>query len=146
MRKITSRDIQVFVAGVFAIEELHGLISLPQNLAHGGEDIARPIASIAAALALPLGVAVLAGSQLAVRLAQVYLGLILVCGCVALLLVTSVLRSQAFHIAFVRSYTAALLITAILLALLLWSRSRRFATTAPNQSLEPTAGRRDAHI
>jgi hypothetical protein len=126
MRKITGRDIQVFVGGAFAFEGLNGLIALPYHLGHSGGDSGRPIASIVAALALPLGLGVFAGGSLGVRLIQIYLWVLLICCCVALLTTASILGLRAFDIPLIRSITLGLLINIILLTLLLWSRSRRF--------------------
>jgi hypothetical protein len=125
MRRLTARDIQVFVAGALALDGLHALIRLPYYLTLGG-DVGRLIASVVGGLALPLGIGILMESALALRLTQIYLWVGATAGCIALLSGAAVLRLAILRIPFVQSYTVDFLIVAILLVLLVWSKSRRF--------------------
>jgi hypothetical protein len=125
MVKITARDFQVFVAGGLALKGFSALIGFAHGLAVGA-DTRETIIWAMIALLLPLGVGILLGSALALRCAQIYLWVAVVCG--AVVLAASGLPLGTISLPFVSAYSVAAY--AIFLALLLWSKSRRFANAS----------------
>jgi len=139
MSKITARDVQVFVAGALTSVGFHALIRVGYNvmIAWNARDAT---AWAMVGLLFPFGIGVLLGSALALRLAQIYLW-IQVCAGFAVI-AGGAFNLETFRVPFPGAYALGVVLDTILLALLLWSKSRRFAPrTTPNQSLESTAGR-----
>jgi hypothetical protein len=144
MRRITSGDLQVFAAGAIALDGFHALIQLPRHLAfsNGFPEI---LSSIIATLGLPLAIGILVGSQVAFRLTQILLCVMVVLGCITLAATAVVLRVAIFHNVFWLQFSRALLVSAILLGLAFWSISKRRAEQrTPNHATQPTAGPSDA--
>jgi hypothetical protein len=139
MRRITSGDLRMFVAGAIALDGLHAFIQLPRHLAFSN---AAPeiLISIIGTLGLPLAIGILIGSKLAFRLTQILLGVMVVSGGITL----AVLRGTIFHNEFWLQFSRSLLVCAILLGLVFWSISKRRAEQrTPNHAMQPTAGRSD---
>jgi hypothetical protein len=125
MRTITARDIQVFVAGALASGGFHALISLVYNIRHGW-NARDAFAWAMVGLLLPLGIGVLLRSQFALFLTQIYLWIVAVGGIIAFV-VSDLLQLGAFRIQFLGAYAVGIGLDCVLLALLLWSKSGRFA-------------------
>jgi hypothetical protein len=125
MRTITARDIQVFVAGALASAGFHAVISLVYNIGHGWN--AREVFAWAmVGLLLPLGIGILLRNHLALLLTQIYLWIVVIGGIIAPV-VSGLLQLGAFRIRFLGAYAAGVGLDCVLLALLLWSKSGRFA-------------------
>jgi hypothetical protein len=119
MIKISAKDAQVFVAGAMALWGFRALIWLPSELVFGhGVYI---FASILTALALPLGVAMLAGKPQAVHWIQVYLWFNLIAGFLVIVGTFIPLGSKALK--YITSVAPDMLVCIVLLWLLC---SRRF--------------------
>jgi hypothetical protein len=125
MSKLSRRDIELFVAGALALIGFRALIGLPYYFAASTPMIGvRFITSLLTALALPIGIAILLGRASAIFCAQIYLWVVIVAACVAI--------PVYYH--FVPDHSAGLmwrvipelLVAVVLLALIFWSRSRRF--------------------
>jgi len=124
MRKITARDIQVFVAGALSSTGFHALIRVAYSATLAG-NIRDTFAWAMVGLLLPCGIGIFLGSTLALRLTQIYLCIMVVFGVVALI-AGGIFRLRPFHVPLTWAYVVGIALDAILLALLLWSRSRRF--------------------
>ena len=125
MRKITGRDIQVLVAGALASGGFHAWIGFAHDVAIGGDSGA--IFSWAMiGLTFPMGIGILLRSGLALQSAQLYLWFMTVGGGIALI-ASGIVKLGTFHIPFVGAYGVGVAADAILLALLYWSKSSRFA-------------------
>jgi len=125
MRKITARDLHVVVAGALASTGFHALINVGYGIA------AHRFTSDTAtwgyiALLLPLSIAVLFYSKVALLVTQIYLG-ITVIGELGAFVSSQILKSKKFHIQYSGAFVTGGIFDAILLALLLWSKSRRFS-------------------
>ena len=144
MRRITSGDLRMFVAGAIALDGFHALIQLPRHLAFSN-GLPEILISITATLGLPLAIGILIGSQLAFRLTQILLCVMVVLGCITLAGVAAALRGAIFHNVSWLPFSRSLLVCAILLGLVFWSISKRRAEQrAPNHAMQPTAGDSDA--
>ena len=127
MTKITSRDIEVFAAGAFALWGALALLWLPSHLfdpIHNMWWFSRLVSSIITGLALPLGVAILFGKAQVIRLTQIYLWLLLILGCIAT--VGIVVPPDSKAVSMIGVIAPDMLICIILLWLFSLSRSRRF--------------------
>ena len=144
MRRITSRDLRMFVAGAIGLDGFHALFHLPRHLAFSN-DLSDILISIIGILGLPLAIGILIGSQLAFRLTQILLGVMVVLGCITLAGVAAALRGAIFHNVSWLPLSRSLLVCAILLGLVFWSISkRRVEQRTPNHAMQPTAGSSDA--
>ena len=127
MNKISRRDVEVFVAGVFALWGFRVLIWLPSDFISPIQNFmwfVRIVSAVVTGLALPLGVAIFVGSQRAILLAKIYLWLVLAIGgidVVILICARSILGSKALTL--VGSFAPDMLVCIILLWFLY---SRRF--------------------
>jgi hypothetical protein len=144
MSKLPTRDVQVFVAGAFALWGFRALIWLPS-------DFLAPIQSfvwftriggaVVTGLALPLGVAILFGNRRALFLTKIYLWLVLIVGVLSAVsiyydkLVIGVPLSWHAVMQITGGIAPDLLVCIVLLWFLC---SRRFRQT-PNNSLQATA-------
>ena len=123
MRSPTGREIEVFVGGALALDGLHILVafvrgSIPMS------DHSSFVAGVIAALAFPLGIAILVKSIFAVRVAYIYLGLVILLWC-AVLIALHIHGIAVFQYAWIRRTSISCAIQLILLLLLVWSRSGR---------------------
>jgi hypothetical protein len=125
MSKLSKRDIQLFVAGAFALIGFRALIGLPYYFTVSTPMIGvRIVSSLLTALALPVGIAMLMGRASAILLAQIYLWVIVASGCVVIPVFYYFVPGQFGGILW-RS-VPELLVALVLLALIFWSRSGRF--------------------
>jgi NADH:ubiquinone oxidoreductase subunit 6 (subunit J) len=126
-----ARQVQVFVGGAIAVIGSRALIWIPRSLI--AQDGVYFVAGVLVGLGLPLGVAMLRGRPLALRVAEVYL-LLGVVGMCALFVVSrlNILPPSAPQISW-RSLPD-LLIPLVLLVLLLWSRLQH-----NQEDVEPSA-------
>lgn len=126
MSKFSTRDIQLFVAGALALIGYRALIGLPYDFTTTGpvQIGVRVVISFITALALPIGIAVLAERALAILLAQIYLWVKFVLGCVVIPVYYYAVPVQSQGL--VLMGVPELLVPVVLLALIFWSRSRRF--------------------
>jgi hypothetical protein len=124
MRSPTGREVQVFVAGALALDGLHTLIAFMRGLIPTSDRTALA-AGLIAALALPLGIAILMKSTFALRIAYIYLGLAILLACVTVVGALCITGTAIFHYSWVRRFSTAVVIQLILLLLLVWSCSRR---------------------
>jgi hypothetical protein len=123
MSKLSSRDIQMFVAGAFAVAGFLDFYWLPyyifakpntyESFSHG-----------VAALALPLGIGIFLDSARAMLLTQIYLWLEVIAACVAILLVRFMPTPSPLHLSWRNG--SDMIIKMVLLGLIIWSRSNRF--------------------
>jgi len=142
MSKIPTREVQVFVAGAFALWGFRALIWLPSDFLAPIQNfvwftrIGILAGAVMSSLALPLGVAILVGSKRAILLTKIYLWVFFVLGVadiVGMFIMWSLLGSKALtHIG---SVAPNMLVCIVLLWFLC---SRRFRQT-PNNSLQATA-------
>jgi len=135
MSKITTREVQVFVAGAMALWGFRVLIWLPSEFfvpTHNFFWFVRIVSSVITGLALPLGVAILVGRPRAIRLTQIYLWLFLVIGFIDMIGFLVPLGSKALR------YIAAISPDMLVCIVLLWLLSSRRFRQTPNTALEPT--------
>lgn len=124
MSKLSTRDIELFIAGALALIGFRALIWLPFFFSASTPMIGvRLISSLLTALALPIGIAILLGRASAILCAQIYLWVILVSGCVAIPVYDHFIPENSGG--FVRRSIPELLVAVALLVLIFWSRSRR---------------------
>ena len=139
MSKIPSREVQVFVAGAFALWGFRALIWLPSDFLAPIQNFVwftRIAGAVVTSLALPLGVAIFIGSKRAILLTKIYLWLVLVLGGADMVVLGcegSILGPKALTL--IGSFAPDMLVCIVLLWLLC---SRRFRQT-PNNSLQATA-------
>jgi hypothetical protein len=143
--KVTSRGLQLFVAGALAVKGWSAWVGFAYSLSVGSGRTAVIWALVG--IALPMAFGLLIGSRVMVRVVQIYLLFYVIGGIV--MIATGGPRDPRYPHAFsMMAFSIGVCEDAILLILLLWSTSKSLTNTtySPNQSLEPTAGRRDAHI
>jgi hypothetical protein len=136
--KLSARNIQMFVAGAFVLPAFRTLIWLPYYFAFTWHNVFAISASI---LVLLLGVGISIGGQRALFWARFFLWIGLLGATMNLYLSTfqkfGLLLSQP-HQSLYRSI-ADFFTVILLLWLLVWSRSKRFADDRmPDAALEPT--------
>ena len=143
--KITSRGLQLFVAGALAVKGWSAWVGFAYSLSVGSMRTAVIWALVG--IALPMALGLLIGSRVLVRVVQIYL-LFYVIGAIVMISAGGPRDPRYPHAFSMMAFIIGVCEDAILLILLLWSTSKSLtnATYSPNQSLEPTAGRRDAHI
>jgi hypothetical protein len=127
MRKISARDIQIFVAGVLAYLGFQSLVWIPYEVVYAQDSI-HIIASIVAGVGLLLGAGIVAGNIRALRWAQIFLSVCVLGAavniCLSVFEMNHVLQ-KAPHMSLYRSIFD-FLTNVILLWLLVWSRSKHF--------------------
>ncbi len=141
-RKLTSRGLQVFVAGALAVKGFSAWIGFGWSLWVGSWRTAVIWALVGVNLLMAVGL--LIGTRSMVRVVQIYLLFIVIIG--MLLAATGGPRDPRYPHAFsMAAYIIGVCEDTILLTLLLWSTSKALSNTthSPNQSLHPTAGRSD---
>jgi uncharacterized protein YhhL (DUF1145 family) len=144
-RKVTSRGLQLFTAGALASKGFSAWIGFAYSLSVGSTATALIWALVGVNLLMALGL--LIGTRTTVRVVQGYLLFYVIIGIIVV--TTGGPKDPRYpHIFSMTAYVIGVCEDVILLILLLWSTSKALtsATYSPNQSLEPTAGRRDAHI
>src|SRR5947209_6974891 len=132
-RRLTARDLQVFVAGALAFGGFIGLARSAAMLAAHRHPAVVAVLGLVTALPLAAGVGVLVGGYVAVRLAQLFLALVVIFSPLALLFRAHRELSDAIPV----------IGLAVLLLLLLLSTSRLFRNETPNQAMQRTAPRSD---
>jgi hypothetical protein len=132
--KISAQNIQVFVAGALALMGFQSLVWAPYYLIVS-KDLVFVIGSLISGLALWIGIAMLIGSERAIFWARIYL-LLGILSAIAVPCLSAFSVPGAPHLSWWRS-ASDLLTPAILLWLLIWSRSQR-VNRMPNTALEPT--------
>jgi hypothetical protein len=125
MRTVTAREIQVFVAGTLASSGFHAVIGLVYNIGHGW-NARGAFAWTMVGLLLPLAVGILLRNHRALLLTQIYLWIVAIGGIIGPI-ISGLLQLGAFRIRFLGAYAAGIGLDCVLLALLLWSKSGRFA-------------------
>lgn len=136
MDKISTKNIQAFVAGAMALSGFRSLFWAPYYVVIS-HDAALAVGAALSGLALWIGIAMLTGSERAIFWARVYLFLSIGSEVLFVCLSASQLFPKPLHLSWWR--TASDLLTAIIMLwLLVWSRSGRFHQT-PNNALQPTA-------
>ena len=131
--KISARDIQLLVAGALALTGFRALIWLPYYFTVSLDSV-RIIAGVVTGVALPIGIGILQSRTWAILAAQIYLWLVILSACVTVPIFCHFVPAKAGRMLW--SSVPELLVSIILLALIYWSRSRRFHP--PNTALEPT--------
>jgi hypothetical protein len=127
MSKLSRRDVEVFVAGAFALWGFRALIWLPSDFVAPIQNFmwfTRIAGVFVTGLALPLGIAMLVGSKRAIVLAKIYLWMVLVLGGVDIVILVSdrsILGARA--LTFTGSFAPDMLVCIVLLWFLC---SRRF--------------------
>ena len=131
--KISARDIQLLVAGAFASTGFFALVTVPYYIfpALNGFQI---LSHIITGIELLLGIGIFVSYSRAVLFSQIYLWILLIGDIAAIPVFYQVFPSKASHM--LLNLAPGTLLGVILLALLYWSRSRRFHP--PNTALEPT--------
>jgi hypothetical protein len=123
MSKLSSQEIQMFVAGVLALMGFYGLYWLPYFI-FMARDTVQILSHVGTALALPLGIGMFMGSARAVLLARIYLWLEVILGMVCVPIICFELPSRAIQL--VWQSGPDFVISAVLLVLILWSRLSKF--------------------
>jgi len=144
-RKVTSRGLQLFVAGVLAGKGFSAWIGFAYSLSVGSWATAIIWALVGVNLLMAIGL--LIGTRSMVRVVQIYLLFYVIVAIV--MIATGGPRDPRYPHAFsMMAFTIDVCEEAILLLLLLWSTSKALtnATYSPNQLLDPTAGRCDDHL
>jgi hypothetical protein len=141
-RKLTSRGLQLFVAGALASRGFSAWIGFASSLWVGSWRTAVIWALVGINLLLAIGL--LIGSRPIVRAVQIYL-LFVIVGMLAMAAMGGPSDPRYPHAISMAAFIIGICEDAILLILLLWSTSKALtgATYSPNQSLQPTAGRSD---
>jgi hypothetical protein len=134
MNKISARDIQLFVGGALALTGFRALIWLPYYVAVSMDSV-RIAASIISGLALLMGIGILMSRAWAIWLAQIYLWLVVISGCIAIPILWHFFPEKGGCMAL--GSAPDMVVSIMLLILIYWSRSRRFQTS--NKSLQATA-------
>ena len=134
MSKITAREVQVFVAGTFALWGFRALIWLPSDFLLPIQNFTwftRIVSAVVVGLALPLGLAVFFGSKRAILLTKIYLWLVLIIGAADIVMVIgerTIFGSKVFSL--IGSFAPDMLVSIVLLWLLC---SHRFRQTPPEK-------------
>ena len=124
-RRLTGRDIQVFVAGALTFEGIQSAMAFLYHFASA--DRVGWIAFVVSVLALPIGLAMLLRSTFAFQLALLYLSLAVLLSCIMLSTAIYISGTRILSQPVPRMIWRPLPIPVILLMLLVWSRSRRVA-------------------
>jgi multisubunit Na+/H+ antiporter MnhC subunit len=144
-RKVTSRGLQLFAAGALASKGFSAWIGFAWSLSVGSTKNTFIWALVGMDLLMAIGL--LIGSKAMVRAVQSYLLFYVTISIV--IIATGGPRDPRYpHALSMTAFIIGMCENAILLFLLLWSSSKTLtnATYSSNQSLEPTAGRHDAHV
>jgi hypothetical protein len=137
MSKIPAREIQLFVAGAFALWGFRALIWLPSDFLVPIQNFVwftRVTGAVVTGLALPLGVAVLIGSKRAILLTKIYLWLVLILGVgdmISMFGMWSILGAKV--LTYIGNIAPDILVCIVLLWLLC---SRRFSQPSPTMTVE----------
>ncbi len=123
MKNISARDIRLLVAGALALTGFRALIWIPYYFTVSLDSV-RIGGAIITGLALPIGIGILLGRASAILLAQIYLWLVLITGCVAMPVVWHYFPEKVGRMAL--SGAPELLVASVLLGLIYWSGSQRF--------------------
>jgi hypothetical protein len=121
--KISARDIQMFVAGVLSLMGFLFLSSLVRN-SFSGSDSLFIASQVFGSLALPLGIGMLLGSTRAIWLTLTFLWFNTIIGFTAIPLFCYFFPAKAVQTAW--HEVPEMLVYAIMLGLVIWSRSGRF--------------------
>jgi hypothetical protein len=127
MSKLSARDIQVFVAGVFACLGFDALIQTPFAL-RNSQDILGFSDIISAGVAVVLAVGIIAGSMRALHWAQFILWFGLVVDGITICVLVFKKFGISLNVGHISLYrvTSSFLTLLALLCLIAWSRSKRF--------------------
>ena len=129
MKRISHREIELFVAGAVALMGMHALIWMPRWFVaplHPGS-IAGWIVNV---LAFPIGIGMLMGRPRAAVFAQIFLCLQLISGCLAVPIFWHFVPTEARGMTW--SSVRDVMVAGVLLGLMYWSR-------AHSHSNEPNA-------
>jgi hypothetical protein len=141
-RKITSRGLQLFIAGALGSRGFSAWIGFAYDLSVGSWKTAFTWALGGVNLLMAVGL--LIGTRPMVRTVQIYLLFYVIVGIG--IIATGGPRDPRYpHVFSMAAFIIGVCENAIFLILLLWSTSKALtnATYSPNPSLQPTAGRRD---
>jgi hypothetical protein len=137
MSKISSRNIQVFVAGVLAYLGFDALVQMPFAFFHS-QDVLGFSDIVSGFIAIALAGGIVVGSMRALRWLQIILWLGLIVDFITIFMLVSGISRNVWHVSLYRVISSFLTLLA-LLCLIAWSRSKRFrADGTPNTTLEPT--------
>src|ERR1051325_11252705 len=142
-RKITSRGLQIFVAGVLGSRGFSAWIGFAYDLSVGSWKTALTWALGGVSLLMAVGL--LVGTRPMVRTVQIYLLFYVIVGIG--IIATGGPRDPRYPYLFsMGAFISGVCQNAIFLILLLWSTSKALtnATDSPNPSRQATAGHRDA--
>ncbi|HEU6447515.1 MAG TPA: hypothetical protein VFV23_03655 [Verrucomicrobiae bacterium] len=130
MKKISGRDIALFVSGAFAISGFRTLIWLPYYLVVS-RDLVHIVGAIVSGLALPIGIGILLNRSWAIASARAYLWAVIILGCITVPLTCYFIPVKNPFIL----WSSLDFLTYIgLLILIHWSRSRKFKESDAAQS------------
>jgi hypothetical protein len=127
VRRVSARDIQVFVGGALALSGFYSLIRVPFyvfSLTHDMALLHCLFNSIIAGLSLALGIANLVGNPRALRLTKICLWLEVVAYVIFVPVYYGVFPSPSSHL--VESLAPTWIVCVALLWLTSWSQSQRF--------------------
>jgi uncharacterized membrane protein len=134
MNKLSSREIQVFVAGALALMGLHSLVVTPYYI-FVSKSLSLSAVALLSALPLLIGIAMLKGNERALKWAQIYLWL---CFIGAVMRIGFAVSSNKPEHSDWWQYLSDFLTLVVLIWLLKRSNPDRFDQT-PNKLSEPTA-------
>jgi hypothetical protein len=134
MNKISARDIQVFVAGAFALDGSDALLSIPYYFSYFFSTpshvlIGMIVPQLIRSLFLPLGIAIFMGKARALKLAKICLWLAVVTYSAGIILVCCVRPPDGLSPLW--NFVTELVINAILLWLLKHSFSKNLEDNKP---------------
>jgi hypothetical protein len=123
MKKISSRDIQLLVAGALALAGFRALVWIPYYFVVS-TGVVRIVGAVVTGLALPIGIGIFSGRTSAILWAQIYLWLVLISGCIVIPVFWHSFPEKVEQLAL--SIAPEMLVAAVLLGLIFWSNSERF--------------------
>ncbi|MGA2869255.1 MAG: hypothetical protein ABSF34_08855 [Verrucomicrobiota bacterium] len=140
MNKLSARDIQVFVAGAFALDGSDALLAIPYYLSYYFSTpshvlIGMIIPQLVCSLFLPLGIAILMGNARALKLAKICLWLAVVTYSAGIILVCCFRPHDDRSL--LSNFVTELVINAILLWLLKHSLSKKLEDNKPQSQPIP---------
>jgi hypothetical protein len=121
--KTSAREIQLFIAGAFALTGFYALCWLLEY-SSSASDGARIFQHVIGVLLLALGIGIFVGNARAVLIALIILWIDVIGGFTGIPLYCYLFPSKAMHTIWTQA--PEMLANVILLGLMIWSRSRKF--------------------
>jgi hypothetical protein len=122
MKKLSARDIELFVAGAISVVGFRALFWLFYDL-FTARDFGMVFSHLTLGLALPLGIGIFIGRTRAILWARIFIWLWVIGGFTSIPLYCYLVPSQAVHTMWKEG--PDMLVSIILLGLIIWSRSQR---------------------